>query len=73
MAALLRKGLDEEGCSVIVAPDGEQGLEAARSCDLDAIVLDVMLPKLNGLEVVRRLRQARNQTPVLMQIGRAHV
>jgi len=70
MTRLLRRGLQDEGCSVIVAGDGEQGLELARNRDLDAIILDVMLPKLDGFTVARRLREAKNRTPILMLTAR---
>src|SRR5579875_1638742 len=49
MAALIEQGLSEEGHSVFVARDGQQGLEVAQACSLDVIVLDLSLPKLDGL------------------------
>ena len=70
MAALLARGLSEEGHQVVVARDGAEALEIARSATFDVIVLDVMLPRVNGLMVARRLREARNQTPVLMLTAR---
>lgn len=70
MAALLEQGLAEEGHHVYVAQNGEQGLAAAQSSRFDAIVLDIMLPQLDGLTVVRRLRDAGNQTPVLILTAR---
>lgn len=70
MAELLRRGLEEEGHSVSVAADGAQGLSMAQSYSFDVIVLDVLLPKLDGLAVTRRLRQQRNQTPILMLTAR---
>ena len=66
MANLLRRGLTEEGHSVVSAYDGVDGLELASRYEFDAIVLDVMLPKLSGLEIAKRLRAERNSTPVLM-------
>jgi len=66
LAALLRQGLAEEGHSVVVAHDGREGLETALAGRFDAIILDVMLPVMDGLAVARRLRQARNQTPILV-------
>ena len=66
MAELLRRGLSEEGHRVVVARDGAEGFEMARSSAFDVIVLDVMLPRRNGLAVTRRLRESRNQTPVLL-------
>jgi DNA-binding response OmpR family regulator len=70
MAQLLRQGLEEEGHSVVVAGNGRDGLAMAGSHPFDAIVLDVMLPGLDGFSVARRLRAARNQTPILMLTAR---
>lgn len=66
MANLLRRGLTEEGHSVVCAYDGIDGLEMAFRYEFDAIVLDIMLPKLNGYELAKRLRSEKNATPVLM-------
>ena len=66
MAGLLKRGLTEEGHQVFVAHDGVEGYEMARSAEFDVIVLDVMLPGMDGLTIARRLRESRNQTPVLM-------
>ena len=66
MAELLRKGLSEEGHTVVCAHDGTEGLELARSSEFDAIVLDVMMPKLSGYDVARRLRADKIATPILM-------
>ncbi len=66
LAASLRKGLVAEGHLVEVASDGEQGLWMASSSAFDAIVLDIMLPKLNGFQVCEQLRTAGNWTPILM-------
>jgi DNA-binding response OmpR family regulator len=62
----LRRGLTAEGFVVDVAHDGEQGLEAATGADYDAIVLDIMLPRRNGYDVLRELRDRDVWTPVLM-------
>lgn len=66
MAELLRKTLHEEGHQVILARDGREGFEIARDSPFDVIVLDLMLPGMDGLAVARKLRACRNQTPVLM-------
>ena len=70
MAELLRKGLKEEGHSVMVAYDGREGLEAARMRAFDAIILDLMLPGLDGFQVLRRLRELGNTTPILVLTAR---
>jgi DNA-binding response OmpR family regulator len=70
MAGLLRRTLEEEGHQVVVAADGQQGFEIARDSRFDAIVLDVMLPGLDGVSVARKLREGRNHTPVLLLTAR---
>ncbi len=70
MAELLEKTLHEEGHQVVVARDGKEGFEIARCSPFDVIVLDVMLPGMDGMAVARRLRECRNQTPVLMLTAR---
>src|SRR5205823_1805778 len=67
---LLRKGLEEELHSVSVVFDGLSAIEFARTSQFDAIVLDVMIPGLDGFEVVRRLRSLDNGTPILMLTAR---
>jgi DNA-binding response OmpR family regulator len=59
MAEQLRKGLEREGYSVLLAHDGRQGLDLARTVEHDLMILDWMLPKLDGLQVARRLRDAK--------------
>jgi len=66
LAELLRNGLGEEGIAVDVAHNGRDGLWLATENDYDAIVLDVMLPSLNGYAVCRRLRDAGDWTPIMM-------
>jgi two-component system OmpR family response regulator len=65
----LARALREEGYAVDTAADGEEGIYKAESSDYDAVVLDVMLPKLDGWEVLRKLR-AMKKTPVLMLTAR---
>ena len=67
--AVLARALREAGYAVDTSEDGEDGLFKARSWEYDAIVLDVMLPRLDGWEVLRRLRQ-KKKTPVLMLTAR---
>jgi DNA-binding response OmpR family regulator len=66
MGELLRRGLTEEGHQVILASDGAAGLGIAQTSTFDVIVLDMMLPSLDGISIARRLRAERNQTPILM-------
>jgi two-component system OmpR family response regulator len=68
--AVLRKGLSEEGYAVDSAFDGEAGLEAALAGGYDALVVDVMLPKRDGVELVRALREAGSGVPVLLLTAR---
>jgi len=70
MAALLKKGLEEENQVVSAAFDGPSGLELAKSYEFDVIILDWMLPVIDGVEVMRRLRKAGNFTPILMLTAR---
>jgi len=69
-AKFLKKGLSEAGYVVDVAADGLEGLHLAKEVDFDLIVLDVMLPALDGWEVLARLRQASRQTLVLFLTAR---
>jgi len=69
----LRTALSLEGYEVEVATDGSQALEALAARPADAVVLDILMPRVDGLEVCRRLRAARNGVPVLMLTARAEV
>src|ERR1700680_721219 len=70
LAASLRRSLVESRMAVDVAHNGEDGLEAARTTPYDGIVLALMLPRLDGLEVTRRLREEKVETPILMLTAR---
>jgi DNA-binding response OmpR family regulator len=70
MAELLRQALCEEGHSVVVAYDGRHALSVVASGSFDLILLDVMLPGLDGFSVAQRLRAGDNQTPILMLTAR---
>jgi two-component system OmpR family response regulator len=70
MAGLVRRGLDREGMAVDVALKGEDALWMATATDYDAIVLDVMLPGIDGFELCRRLRGEGVWSPVLMLTAR---
>jgi two-component system, OmpR family, response regulator len=73
MAALLKRGLEEEGYAVDTAGDGQQALWLGTENPYDAIVLDVMLPDLDGFEICKRLREAGRWSPVLMLTARDDV
>jgi two-component system alkaline phosphatase synthesis response regulator PhoP len=70
IAAGLAMNLRREGHDVRVAPDGIVGLEAAGGLDVDLVVLDVMLPGLNGYDLLRQLRERHPKRPVLMLSAR---
>jgi len=73
MAGLLRKGLTEEGHTATCACDGAEGLELAKSYEFDVIILDVMMPRLSGYEMAKRLRAEKIRTPILMLTARDSV
>ncbi len=70
MADTLRKGLEREGMSIALAFDGPSGLEAARGREFDVIVLDVMLPGMDGFQVTRQLRSEGIGIPILLLTAR---
>lgn len=70
VAEMLRRNFAYEGFRVDVAADGPSGLDRARDRPYDLIVLDVMLPGLDGFEVLRRIRSAGDRTPILMLTAR---
>ena len=70
LAHQLKKGMEEQGHAVAVVSEGMEGLEAARGGEFDVLVLDVMLPGLDGFSIVRRLRAAKSATPILLLTAR---
>lgn len=66
LATVVRKGLNEQGYAVDIAAGGEEALDWVDTNVHDVIVLDSMLPGIDGLEVCRRLREQRVQTPILL-------
>jgi DNA-binding response OmpR family regulator len=70
MADLLQSALSDEGHLVTLATDGQQGLALARSGRFDLLVLDLLLPGMDGFEVARQLRRARIRTPILVLTAR---
>lgn len=66
VARFIQQGLEEEHYAVDVAHDGERGLQMAEAENYDLLILDVMLPKMNGIELVKALRAKPKTTPVLL-------
>lgn len=66
VASFIKKGLEEENYAVDIAYDGEEGLVLADINEYDLILLDIMLPKLDGIEVLRRIRGNGSGVPILM-------
>lgn len=73
MLSFLKQGLEEQRYAVDTASDGEEGLHWALNFPYDVIVLDIMLPKMNGIELCRTLRDKHIRTPVLMLTARDRV
>ena len=73
VGSFIRQALEEESAAVDLCSDGAQGLEWALSGSYDAIVLDLMLPNLPGWEILKQIRKAGLQTPVLILTARSHV
>ncbi len=70
LLSTLKRGLSYDGFAVDVAPSGPEGLAMARDRTPDLVILDIMLPGIDGLEVLRRLRAADPSLPVLLLTGR---
>jgi len=68
---LVRQNLEFEGYEVVEAENGEEGLDKANAVDPDVLVLDLMMPKMSGMEVCKRLRQTGNEVPILMLTARS--
>ena len=66
VAGFIKKGLEEELYAADIASDGEEGLSLAENENYDLIILDIMLPKIEGLEVLSRLRKNKITTPILL-------
>jgi len=73
VSTFIQRGLEEEGFSVDVAFDGEEGVKKAESETFDLILMDVMLPKMDGLAAIKYLREKEIQTPVLCLTARDSV
>ena len=70
MAVALKDGFEYEGYAVTIARDGAEGLRLAREAPPDLMILDVMLPKMNGLDVCRDLRKEGSRLPIIMLTAR---
>lgn len=70
IANFVRQGLTEAGYAVDLAWDGREGLDYALAADYDVLVLDIMLPKMNGLALLQELRREGDRTPALMLTAR---
>ena len=66
VASFLKKGLEEERYAVDLSYDGEEALHMIEVCDYDLVLLDIMLPKIDGMTVLRRIREKANLVPILM-------
>ena len=73
IAAFIKKGLKEEGYAVDTAFDGEEGLFLAVTNDYDLIILDLMLPKKDGMEVCKELKEGKNEAPVMMLTAKTEI
>src|ERR1700693_5585641 len=70
VARLVERSLVEDGHAVVVSHDGAEGLNLARGSDFDTLVLDIMLPNIDGFKILETLRAERRSTPVLMLTAR---
>lgn len=73
IANALKKGLEQEHYTVDLAFDGVEGFDLASTSEYDIVLLDLMLPKMDGLEICRQLRNLQIQTPILMLTARSQV
>jgi DNA-binding response OmpR family regulator len=73
VASFLKKGLEAEHYAVDIVPDGEEALYMAEEYDYDLLLLDLVLPKIDGLQVLRQIRTRKKNLPVLILTGRTRV
>ena len=73
VASFIKKGLEEEHYAVDVAYDGEEGIYLTETNDYDLVILDLMIPKIHGWEVLKRIRAKRNKVPILVLTARDSV
>jgi len=73
VASFLKKGLESEHYAVDIVPDGQEALYMAEEYDYDLLLLDLVLPKMDGLQVLRQIRNRKRNLPVLVLTGRTRV
>ncbi len=73
LSYFIKKGLVEQGFAVDQAFDGEEGLYLAKEESYDLAILDIMLPKLSGIELCQKLREIKKETPVLMLTAKSEI
>jgi len=73
VASFLKKGLEAEHYAVDIVPDGQEALYMAEEYDYDLVLLDLVLPKMDGLQVLRKIRNRKKNLPVLVLTGRTRV
>jgi len=73
VANFLKKGLQQSGYDIDLAADGEEGYEKARTSNYDVILLDLMLPKISGLDLVRKIRECRPSVPIIAVTAKGSV
>ncbi len=73
VASFLKKGLEAEHYAVDIVPDGQEALYMAEEYDYDLVLLDLVLPKMDGLQVLRQIRNHKKNLPVLVLTGRTRV
>lgn len=66
IAGLLKRGLEENGYAVVAVSNGDEAMEVFQAQQIDLVILDIMMPGLNGIEVCRRLRESNPELPILM-------
>jgi DNA-binding response OmpR family regulator len=73
VASFLKKGLEAEHYAVDIVPDGQEALYMAEEYDYDLVLLDLILPKMDGLQVLKQIRNRKKNLPVLVLTGRSRV
>lgn len=73
IAASIKKGLEQEKYAVDVSYDGEDGYDLASSESYDLLILDLMLPKIDGMQICRQIRQSNNNVPILILTAKSQI